>query len=112
MQKYNIATGLINELIENYNIQVIIICNIDILGYDYVDKVFRGKLDCITYNKSVDENSIESIFKSTFKNQVYSNKDVERLVSKHKLPVYVTTSEVIVKTVSFYFLTMLYITIL
>lgn len=80
LQKYNIATGLINELIENYNIQVIIICNIDILGYDYVDKVFRGKLDCITYNKSIDENSIESIFKSTFENQIYSNKDVEMLV--------------------------------
>jgi hypothetical protein len=81
LQKYNIATGLINELIENYNIKVIIICNIDILGYDYVDKVFRGKLDCITYNKSIDENSIESIFTSTFKNQIYSNKDVERLVA-------------------------------
>ncbi|MEC5425117.1 P-loop NTPase fold protein [Virgibacillus sp. C22-A2] len=81
LQKYNIVTGLINELIENYNIKVIIICNVDILGYDFVDKVFRGKLDCITYNKSIDGNSIESIFKSTIKNQIYSNKDVKRLVT-------------------------------
>jgi hypothetical protein len=80
LQKYNIATGLINELIENYNLKVIILCNVDILGYDYVDKVFRGKLDCITYNKSIDENSIEGILMSTFKNQIYSNKNVKNLV--------------------------------
>jgi len=80
LQKYNIVTGLINELIESYNLKVVIICNVDILGYDYVDKVFRGKLDCITYNKSIDENSIKNIFKNTCKNQIYFRKDVGALV--------------------------------
>ncbi|MEW5207356.1 P-loop NTPase fold protein [Bacillus thuringiensis] len=81
LQKYNVVTGLINELIENYNVKAIIICNVDILGYGFVDKVFRGKLDCVTYNKSVDKNSIESIFNSTFQNQIYANKDVEELLA-------------------------------
>ncbi|TFD96625.1 P-loop NTPase fold protein [Jeotgalibacillus sp. R-1-5s-1] len=83
-QKYNIATGLINELIENYNTKVIILCNSDILGYDYVDKVFRGKLDCITYNKSSDDNSIESVFNESFKNQVYKMSNVEEQVARCK----------------------------
>lgn len=80
LQKYNVVTGLINELVESYDLKVIIICNVDILGYDYVDKVFRGKLDCITYNKSIDKNSIVNIFKDSLKNQIYSRKDIEILV--------------------------------
>ncbi|PFM00537.1 hypothetical protein COJ37_13365 [Bacillus cereus] len=80
LQKYNVATGLINELIENYKVKVIVICNIDILGYSFVDKVFRGKLDCITYNKSVDGDSIKSIFDSTFENQIFSSKAIKELV--------------------------------
>lgn len=82
LQKYNIVTGLINELIESYDLKVIIICNVDILGYDYLDKVFRGKLDCITYNKSIDENSIKNIFNNTHKNQIYLRKDVELLIER------------------------------
>lgn len=81
LQKYNVATGLINELIENYKVKVIVICNIDILGYGFVDKVFRGKLDCITYNKSVDGDSIKSIFDSTFENQVFASKAIKELVA-------------------------------
>ncbi|SEO09240.1 KAP family P-loop domain-containing protein [Terribacillus saccharophilus] len=86
LQKYNVVTGLINELIDIYKINVVIICNVDILGYDYIDKVFRGKLDCITYNKTVDEDSLKSIFKSSLKNQVFENKnlkkDLERVTDK------------------------------
>lgn len=81
LQKYNVVTGLINELIENYKIKVIIICNIDILGYDYLDKVFRGKLDCINYNKSIDDRSIENIIQSTFNNQIFPSKAVEGLMA-------------------------------
>lgn len=81
LQKYNVATGLVNELIENYKIKVIIICNVDILGYSFVDKVFRGKLDCITFNQSINKNSISNIFNSEFNNQVFSNTDDKELIS-------------------------------
>ncbi|AIY77036.1 TPA: ATP-binding protein [Bacillus tropicus] len=80
LQKYNVVTGLINELIENHKVKVIIICNVDLLGYSFVDKVFRGKLDCITYNKFIDKNSIDSIFNSTYQNQIYANKAIKELV--------------------------------
>ena len=80
LQKYNIVTGLINELVESYDLKVIIICNVDILGYDYVDKVFRGKLDCVTYNKSINKNSIKNVFKDSLENQIYSGKDIKILV--------------------------------
>ncbi|WP_318582082.1 P-loop NTPase fold protein [Bacillus paranthracis] len=81
LQKYNVATGLVNELIENYKIKVIIICNVDILGYSFVDKVFRGKLDCITFNQSINKNSISNIFNSEFNNQVFSNTADKELIS-------------------------------
>lgn len=79
-QKYNVVTGLINEIIETYKMKVIIICNVDILGYDYVDKVFRGKLDCITYNKSIDLTTLKDIVNSTVNNQIYSDKELKRKV--------------------------------
>lgn len=82
LQKYNAVTGLINELSENYRMKVIIICNIDILGYDYVDKIFRGKLDCITYNKSVDKWTLKSIFEESIENQVYSNEEQKILINQ------------------------------
>lgn len=80
LQKYNIVTGLINELVDNYQINVVIICNVDVLGHDYIDKVFRGKLDCITYNKFVDQKSLKSIFTSTLENKIYAKRELSPLV--------------------------------
>lgn len=77
LQKYNIVTGLINELIENNNVKVIIICNTDIIGNNYMDKVFRGKLDCITYRKNADKKSLIHIFNKSLENQIYENNDTK-----------------------------------
>lgn len=73
LQKYNIVTGLINEIVEKYKMKAIIICNVDILGYDYVDKVFRDKLDCITYNKASSTTSLKGIVDTVLKSQIFSN---------------------------------------
>lgn len=80
-QKYNIVTGLINEIIETYKMKVIIICNIDIMGYDYVDKIFRGKLDCITYNRIINATTIKSIIRDSLNNQIYSDKSLKKIAS-------------------------------
>ena len=82
MQKYNVVTGLINELIESNNVKVIIICNTDIIGNNYMDKVFRGKLDCITYHKNVERESLVHIFNKSLQNQVFNNKEVNLELSK------------------------------
>lgn len=79
-QKYNVVTGLINELVDSYDLKVIIICNVDILGYSYLDLIFRGKLDCINYAKSVDFKTIKSVFDDIFNNQVFNNDENKKIV--------------------------------
>jgi hypothetical protein len=76
-QRYNVVTGFINELVEIYNQKVIIICNVDILGYEFVDVVFRGKLDCITYTKTVDTQNIMNLSNQILNNQVFSNTKIK-----------------------------------
>lgn len=79
-QKYNVVTGLINELVDSYNLKVVIICNIDILGYKYLDLIFRGKLDCINYIKSVDISTFNSVFNDILNNQVFNRPEQKVLV--------------------------------
>lgn len=80
-QRYNVVTGLINELVETYDQKAIIICNVDILGYEFVDVVFRGKLDCITYTKTIDYQSINNLCEQILSNQVFSNTHIKNRVS-------------------------------
>ncbi|GBD64743.1 hypothetical protein TEHD23766T_2170 [Tetragenococcus halophilus subsp. flandriensis] len=81
LQKYNIVTGLINELIEHNDVKVIIICNTDIIGHDYMDKIFRGKLDCINYHKTVDKKSLVNIFEEVLDNQIFRNNNLKKFLS-------------------------------
>lgn len=74
-------TGLINELIEHNGVKVIIICNTDIIGNDYMDKIFRGKLDCINYHKTVDEESLINIFMESLENQVFRNDNLKEVIT-------------------------------
>lgn len=83
LSQYNAITGLINELIEYYGFKVIIICNTDILGSNYMDEIFRGKLDCITYSQSPDLNTIENMFTQAVKNQIFNNKKTEEIVKNN-----------------------------
>ncbi|MDR4938235.1 ATP-binding protein [Rossellomorea marisflavi] len=80
-QRYNVVTGFINELVETYNQKVIIVCNVDILGYEFVDIVFRGKLDCITYTKTVDSQTIDNLSNHILNNQVFSNNIIKRRIT-------------------------------
>lgn len=64
MDKYNVVVGLINDLIETYEMKVIIICNSDVLGEKFIHEVLRSKLNCIEYRKTI---SFETK-KSTIKN--------------------------------------------
>jgi len=75
MEKYNAVIGMINELVEKYEMKVIIMCNTDILGARYVDNIFRGKLDCITYNKIATNKSLHEVVDKTFCEIVLDNND-------------------------------------
>ena len=51
--KYIVAVGMINELVEVYDMKAIIICNSDMLGEKFIYEVLRSKLNCIEFKKIV-----------------------------------------------------------
>lgn len=51
--KYIVAVGMINELVEVCGMKAIIICNSDMLGEKFIYEVLRSKLNCIEYKKIV-----------------------------------------------------------
>lgn len=69
LEKYNIVTGLINELIEKYKMKVIVLCNTELVDTEYFREIFDGKLECIRYNipskfnicRDIINNDLESI---------------------------------------------------
>ena len=81
-QKYNIVTGVINDLVDSYKLKVIILCNIDILGYGYLDLIFRGKLDCVTYAKTVDFATINSVLSEVCDNQIFNNEKDKEIIEE------------------------------
>lgn len=79
-EKYNAVVGLINELIETYNIKVIVICNADVIGYEYLNEIFRGKLNCVTYQKKSKDVVLKNLLPTVLKENI-----LEDDVSKKKI---------------------------
>lgn len=77
LEKYNAIIGIINELVESYGMRVVIVCNADILGYEYVNSIFRGKLNCITYNQTINYKSIVSIMEIALDSIIFNSKIVK-----------------------------------
>ena len=46
LSKYNIVIGVINDLIDRYNMKVFILCNTNEINNDFVHNVLEGKLNC------------------------------------------------------------------
>lgn len=84
IQKYNIATGLINNLVETYNLPVIVLCNNDILGKKFFDTIFRGKLDCITYYQNINETIVENIFDNVLINTIIDDNNLKENILSNK----------------------------
>lgn len=120
-QKYNVVTGLINELVDSYNLKVLVICNIDILGHNYLDLIFRGKLDCINYVKSIDFQTVNSIFTEVLNNHIFNNEknkevignffnmisedfeEVTKIYGRTNLRYVKTTIQAFIETINLYF---------
>lgn len=72
-EKYNAVVGLINELIETFNIKVIVICNADVIGYEYINEIFREKLNCITYQKKSKDIDLKNILPIVLKENIFED---------------------------------------
>lgn len=46
LSKYNIVIGIINELVDRYNMKVIILCNTNEINKTFLHEMFECKLDC------------------------------------------------------------------
>lgn len=59
--KYIAVVGLINDLIETYEMKVVIVCNSDLLGERFIHDVLRSKLNCVEYKKQINSDIKHSL---------------------------------------------------
>lgn len=78
--KYIAIIGFINELIETYQMKVVIICNSDILGEKFIHDVLRSKLNCIEYKKTMAPEVKLSLINSIMKNKAFEDETKYKLV--------------------------------
>jgi len=70
IDKYNIAIGLINDIVEIYGMKVVIICNSEVLGEKFIYDILRSKLNCIEYRKIVLPEVRISVIDNCIKNKI------------------------------------------
>ena len=56
LSKYNIVIGIINELVDRYNMKVIILCNANEINKTFLHEMFECKLDCKKFQINTNEN--------------------------------------------------------
>ena len=78
LSKYNIITGLINELVDIYEMKVIVVCNSEIIDNRYYRDIFDGKLECIRFKVNYLDIDVRNLAKDNIERYVsleYGKKD-------------------------------------
>lgn len=83
IDKYNIAIGLINDIVEIYGMKVVIICNSEILGEKFVHDILRSKLNCIEYRKIVSPVARISMIDNCLKSNVFEDKEKQDAIKNY-----------------------------
>ena len=83
IDKYNIAIGLINDIIEIYGMKVVIICNSEILGERFVHDILRSKLNCMEYRKIVSPVARISMIDNCLKNKIFEDKEKQDVIKNY-----------------------------
>lgn len=83
IDKYNIAIGLINDIVEMYGMKVVIICNSEILGEKFVHDILRSKLNCIEYRKIVSSSARISIIDNCLKDKVFEEQEKQDRIKEY-----------------------------
>lgn len=81
-EKYIAITGLINELVEVYEMKVIIICNSNFIGHKFVDDVLRDKLNCLEYKFNVSSDIKKLVIKNICSNTIFDDIDKQKMLVK------------------------------
>lgn len=80
LEKYNVVIGLINELIEKYNMKVIILCNRNEINNYYFHDMFECKLESIIYKINLEKNIFTPIFVRSVRSKSYINKKLREML--------------------------------
>ena len=78
LEKYNIITGLINELIERYNMKVILICNKSEIHNEFFNDIFECKIESIIYKISDKSKITQELALKNIENKIYLKEDLKR----------------------------------
>lgn len=70
LSKYNIITGLINELVDIYEMKVIVVCNSEIIDNSYYRDIFDEKLECIRFKVNYLDVDIRDLAKDNIERYV------------------------------------------
>lgn len=81
--KYNIVTGLINDIIEMYGMKVIIICNPEILGEKFIHDILRSKLNCIEYRKTISFQTRISMINGILNDKIFEDTEKHEIIKEY-----------------------------
>lgn len=82
--KYNIISGIINELIENYKMKVIIVCNENEMLANYVSETFIYKLECKKFHINPNVDILNKIWGEMMKLEVDTKEYEEKFKEIYK----------------------------
>lgn len=83
IDKYNVAIGLINDIIDIYGMKVIIICNSEVLGDKFIHDILRSKLNCLEYKKTLPLQAKYSMIDKCINSMALEDKEKQDLISNY-----------------------------
>ena len=81
--KYVAIVGFINELIEVYEMKVIVVCNTDALGEKFIHDVLRSKLNCLEYKKIITPDTKVAIIESIIESKIFDDAEKQKCIKDY-----------------------------
>lgn len=82
LEKYNVITGLINELIERYNMKVILICNKGEIHNEFFNDIFECKIESIIYKINDKFEITQELAFKNIENKIYLREEFKERLKK------------------------------
>ena len=82
IEKFNVITGLINELIERYNMKVIVICNKEEIDKKFFYDVFECKIESILYKIKTEHDITVNLTKRNINDKLYLEKNIKKEIEE------------------------------
>ena len=81
--KYVAIVGFINELVEVYEMKVVVVCNTDVLGEKFIHDVLRSKLNCLEYKKVITPETKVSIIERVIESRIIDDTEKQKRIKRY-----------------------------